>query len=68
VQLDERYAALRAVKDGELSEAEAIKRLERCPHWVWTAMDPESQWLVAIDVGGGLVALVQRVVHQVAQR
>ena len=34
VQLDELYAVLREVKDGELSEEEAIKRLERSPHWV----------------------------------
>src|SRR6266699_1994721 len=36
VQLDELYAVLRAVKDGGLSEDEAIKRLERSPCWVWT--------------------------------
>jgi hypothetical protein len=34
VQLDELYAVLRAVKDGTLSENEAIKRLEGSPHWV----------------------------------
>jgi hypothetical protein len=32
VQLDELYAVLRAVKDGEISEDEAIKCLERSPH------------------------------------
>jgi len=42
LQLDELYAVLRAVKDDELAEAEAIQRLERSPHWVWTAMDPEA--------------------------
>jgi IS1 family transposase len=68
VQLDELYAVLRAVKDGELGEDEAIKRLERSPHWVWTAMDPESKLLVVIDVGARTLALAQRVVHQVAQR
>jgi hypothetical protein len=68
VQLDELYAVLRAVKDGELGEDEAIKRLERSPHGVWTAMDPESKLLVAIDVGARTAALAQRVVHQVAQR
>ena len=40
VQLDELYALLRAVKDGEVSEAEALKRLSRSPHWVWVAIDP----------------------------
>jgi len=34
VQLDELYAVLSAVRDGEISEAEAIERLSRPPHWV----------------------------------
>ncbi len=40
LQLDELYAVLREVKAGSLNEEEAIKRLERSPYWVWTAMDP----------------------------
>jgi hypothetical protein len=32
VQLDELFALLSAVKAGEVSEAEAIERLERSPH------------------------------------
>ena len=51
VQLDELFALLSAVKDGTVSEAEAIERLERSPQWVWVAMDPESKLLLAIDVG-----------------
>src|SRR6266571_2595297 len=43
VQLDELFALLSAVKDGEVSEAEAIERLERSPQWVWVAMDPLSK-------------------------
>src|SRR5215467_10232835 len=50
VQLDELFALLSAVKDGEVSEPEAIKRLERMSQWVWVAMDPESKLLLAIDV------------------
>src|SRR5919197_5978927 len=42
LQLDELYAVLRALKAGEISEDEAISRLERAPSWVWTAMDPTS--------------------------
>src|SRR5215813_7011223 len=38
VQLDELFALLSAVKDGEVSAAEAIERLERSPQWVWVAM------------------------------
>ncbi len=43
VQLDELFALLSAVKDGEVNEAEAIERLERTPQWVWVAMDPLSK-------------------------
>ena len=67
VQLDELFALLSAVKDGTVSEAEAIERLERSPQWVWVAMDPESKLLLAIDVGDRTLALAQRVVHQVVQ-
>jgi IS1 family transposase len=67
VQLDELFALLSAVKEGEVSEAEAIERLERSPQWVWVAMDPESKLLLAIDVGNRTLAMAQRVVHQVAQ-
>jgi hypothetical protein len=67
VQLDELFALLSAVKDGEVSEAEAIERLERMSQWVWVAMDPESKLLLAIAVGKRTLALAPRVVHQVAQ-
>ena len=67
VQLDELFALLRAVKDGEVSEAEAITRLERTPQWVWVALDPESKGLLAIDVGDRTLAMAQRLVHHVAQ-
>jgi IS1 family transposase len=67
VQLDEIYAVLSALKEGTVSEDEAITRLSRSPHWVWTAMDPESTLLLTIDVGARTLALAQRVVHHVAQ-
>jgi len=67
LQLDELYAVLREVKDGHLSDDDAIKRLERSPDWVWTAMDPESKLLLVIDVGTRTLAMAQRVVHQVVQ-
>jgi IS1 family transposase len=67
LQLDELYAVLREVKAGELSEDEAIIRLERSPYWVWTAMDPESKLLLVIDVGTRTLAMAQHVVHQVVQ-
>jgi len=67
LQLDELYAMLREVKSGEISEDEAIKRLERSSLWVWTAMDPESKLLLVIDVGTRTLAMAQCVVHQVFQ-
>src|SRR5437016_13689822 len=67
VQLDELFALLNAVRDGEVSETEAIERLERSPQWVWVAMDPESKLVLTIDVGERTLAIAQRVVHQVVQ-
>src|ERR671925_2418459 len=67
LQLDELYAVLSAVKEGEISEAKAIKRLSRSPHWVWVAIDPVTKLLVAIDVGERTLAMAQRFVHHVAQ-
>src|SRR5207237_8395301 len=67
VQLDELFALLSAVRDGEVSAADAIVRLERSPQWVWVAMDPESKLLLAFDVGDRTLALAQRFVHHVTQ-
>jgi IS1 family transposase len=67
VQLDELYALLRAVKAGEVSEADALQRLARSPRWVWVAMDPVTKLLLALDVGDRTLAMAQRVVHQVVQ-
>jgi IS1 family transposase len=61
------YAVLRDCKAGKISDDAAIKRLERSPSWVWTAMDPTSKLLVVVDVGTRTLAMAQRVVHQVAQ-
>jgi len=67
IQLDELYAVLSAVKAGEISEAKAIKRLSRSPHWVWVAMDPVTKLLLTIDVGDRTLAMAQGFVHQVVQ-
>jgi hypothetical protein len=66
-QLDELYAVLRNVKDGEISEDDASKRLERSPYCVWTVMDPESTLLLDIEMGTRTLARAQCVVHQVVQ-
>jgi IS1 family transposase len=67
VQLDELFALLSAVKTGEVSEAVAIARLSRSPHWVWAALDPVTKLLLTIDVGDRTLAMAQSVVHQVVQ-
>ena len=67
VQLDELFALLRAVKVGEVSEAEAILRLSRSPHWVWAAIDPVSKLLLALDIGDRTLVMAQRLVHQVVE-
>jgi len=68
LQLDELYAVLRDLQAGESSDDETIKRLERSPSWVWTAMEPQSKLLLVIDVGTRTLEMAQRVVHQVVQR
>jgi IS1 family transposase/transposase-like protein len=67
VQMDELFAVLSAVKEGEVTEAEAIKRLSRSPHWVWVAMEPVCKLILAVDVGDRTLAMAQRLVHQVTQ-
>jgi IS1 family transposase len=67
VQLDELYAVLSAVRDGAISAAEAIERLSRSPHWVWTAIDPETKLLLSVQVGERTLAMAQAVLHQITQ-
>jgi len=67
IQLDELYAVLSAVRDGEVSEAEAIERFSRSPHWVWTAVDPKSKLLLGIRVGPRTLAMAQAMLHQITQ-
>jgi len=67
VQLDELYAVLSAVRDGDLSEGEAIERLSRSPHWVWTAIDPQSKLLLSVQGGERTLAMAQAMLHQLAQ-
>src|SRR5436853_3390620 len=66
-QLDELFALLSAVKDGEVSEGEVLQRLSRSPRWVWGALGPVTKLLLAIDVGDRTLAMAQSVVHQVIQ-
>lgn len=57
LQLDELYAVRRALKAGEVSEDEAIDRLERSSCWVWTAMEPKSMLLLVVDVDTHTLAM-----------
>jgi hypothetical protein len=57
VQLDELFALLSAVKAGEVSDAEAIQRVSRSPHWVWVALDPVNKLLLTIDAGDRTLAI-----------
>jgi IS1 family transposase len=67
VKPDELFALLSAVKAGEVSEAAAVQRLSRSPHWVWAAIDPLTKLLLTIDVGERTLAMAQWVVHQLVQ-
>jgi transposase-like protein len=65
LQLDELYAVRRGVRDGQISDAQALRLLEPARPWVWTALDPVSKLLLGIEVGPRTVAIAQRVVHHV---
>jgi hypothetical protein len=67
VQMDELFALLSAVKEGEITETEAITRLARSPHWIWVAMDPVCKLILAVDVGDRSLAMAQRLGHQLTQ-
>src|SRR5215510_10041200 len=67
VQLDELYAVLSAVRDGKMSEAQAIDHLSTSPRWVWTAIDPESKLLLNAQIGERSPAMAQAVLHQIAE-
>jgi hypothetical protein len=67
IQLDELYTVLSAVRGGDISAAEAMERLSRSPHWVWTAIDPETKLLLSVQVGTRTLAMAQVVLHQITQ-
>jgi IS1 family transposase len=67
IQLDELYAVLSAVRDGDMSEAAAIEQLSQSPHWVWTAIDPETKLLLSAQVGARTLAMAQAMLHHLVQ-
>jgi hypothetical protein len=56
---------IRALRTGQISAGDAIKRLEPGRPWGWTAIDPVSKLLLAIAVGPRTLEMAQRVVHHV---
>jgi len=66
LQLDELYAILRGVREGQISEEQALRLLEPARPWVWTVIDPVSKLLLVMEVGPRTVEIAQHVVHQVA--
>ena len=63
VQLDELYAILSAVRDGEMSEDAAIDHLSTSPTWVWTAIDPESKLMLSAQVGERSQTMAQAILE-----
>jgi hypothetical protein len=63
-QRDALSAVRRDLKAGEISDDEALKRLERSPSWGWTVMAPPSQWVGVVAGGCRTRALAPRVGHQ----
>ena len=49
-----------------MSEAEAVEQLSRSPHWVWTAIDPETKRLLCVRMGERTLAMAQAMLHQIA--
>ena len=65
VQLDELFALVSDIKTGQVSEDDAIERLQRKPRWVWAAVDPVSKLWLAVSVGERTLAMAQQLVHRV---
>jgi transposase-like protein len=59
-----RVCVRKSVDTSEVSEDDAILRLEGPRPWVWTAIDPVSKLLLAMEVGPRTVEMAQRVVPQ----
>lgn len=66
VQLDALDAVLGAVREGAVSEAEAVERLARAPHGGWTAIDPASKVLLSGPAGARTWAMAQAGLQQIA--
>jgi hypothetical protein len=67
VQLHELLAVLSAVKGGEVTDSEAMQRLSRSPHWVWTAMGPVTKLLLTLEVRDRTLPMAQCLVHRLIQ-
>ena len=67
VQLDEIYGVLRAHQAGEISDAEAIDKLDKKRNsiWLWTAIDPISKFWLSAVVGERDRHSAWQIVHKV---
>jgi hypothetical protein len=65
-QLDELFALLSTIKEGVVSEGEAMARLSRSSPWVWGALDPVTK-LLSSNCGDRTLAMAQCLVPQVVE-
>jgi IS1 family transposase len=65
LQLAALYAVRRGFRDGARSAEHALQHLEPSGPWVWTAIDPVSKVLLAIEVGPRTAEMAQRVLHHI---
>ncbi len=59
-QLDELYAVRETSKEVRSTRTRPSSAWSAQPTWVWTAMDPEQQLLLVIDVGTRTLEMAQR--------
>ncbi len=68
VKMDELYVLLGGMKQvEEQAEAKQGEKKKRLHSWLWSAIDPESKLLLAVEIGDRTLDMAQRLVHWVAQ-
>lgn len=68
VQMDELYVLLGGMKcvEEQAEEKQDVKK-KRLHSWLWSAIEPESKLLLAVEIGDRTLDVAQRLVHWVAQ-
>ena len=67
VQMDELYVLLGGMKQVEEQAKKPDTKKKRLHSWLWSAIDPESKLLLAVEIGDRTLDVAQRLVHWVAQ-